>query len=423
MPALRLPRLSSLRAFGHSSYVAMWLGSLVSNIGTWMETLALGVYVTETTGRAEWTGGIVALTFLPTAVLAPVGGALADRFDRRRYLAVGAVVQMLLACALALLAFTGTLSVSAVSVIALLNGCTSALMNPAFTALLAELVPPEDLHSALSLNSAQFNLGRIVGPALAATVLALWGPSWAFACNALSFGAVVVALSRVSPPPRARVTETESLGEGILRGLSVARGDPGISFSLTHTLSVSVLVAPFIGLVPVFALRVLGEGAAAASMLVTFQGLGAVTGVLAIGPLVDRFGRRRLLEASIALIGPVAMAYWLSPTLGLAAALMFPLGSLYFSTMTGLNLVCQSRVPRDLQARMSSLYNTTTGVGYALGVWGLGALADRFGVRPVTAGACALSIAIVLALRLWRPAGFESTDEARVAVPPPAAPH
>ncbi len=419
---LRLPRLSSFRAFNQRSFVYLWLGSLVSNIGTWMEAIALGVYVTETTGRAEWTGGIAALTFLPAVFLSPVGGALADRFDRRRYLALGTVVQALLAVALVVLAFTGRLSVSAVSVIAFLNGCTSALINPAFSALLAELVPPEDLHSALSLNSAQYNLGRIVGPVLAASVLATGGVSWAFAVNALSFFAVLLALSGVRVPARAVAQEVESLGEGLLRGFTVAWNDEGISLALLSTLSVSLLVAPFIGLAPVFAIRVLGQGAAATSLLVTCQGLGAVSAALAVGSVVERVGRRRVLEGCMLLIGPVAMAYWLSPTLGMAATCMFFMGALYFGVMTGLNLVCQSRVSRELQARMSSLYSSVLGIGYALGVWGLGALADRHGVRLVTASACALYLTLVLTQRMWRPRGFEATPAAAVAVEP-AGPH
>jgi predicted MFS family arabinose efflux permease len=387
-----------------------------------METIALGVYVTETTGRAEWTGGIAALTFLPAVFLAPVGGALADRLDRRTYLAVGTVVQMLLAMALALMSFTGTLSVHAISVIALLNGCASTLTNPAFTALLAELVPPEDLHSALSLNSAQFNLGRIVGPVLAGTVLAAAGASWAFAVNALSFVAVVVALTQVRTPPRVKPRHQEGLREGIRRGLEVARGDAGITLALGSTFFTGVLVAPFIALAPVFAIRVLGHGAAGTSMLVTCQGLGALCGVLAVGPLVDRFSRKRVLEVSMLLIGPVAMAYWCSPTLSVAASLVFFMGALYFSVMTGVNLVCQSRVPRDLQARMSSLYSSMLGVGYALGVWGQGALADRHGVRLVTVSSAALFLTLVLTLRVWRPRSFDAT-EAAVAYVEPTTPH
>jgi len=407
--ALRLPRLSSLRAFDHPSYLAVWMGALVSTIGTWMETVAMGVYVTQETGRAEWTGGIVALTYLPSVVLSPVGGALADRFDRRAYVALGTVAQLLLAGVLTLLAFTHQLSVPAVGVVALLNGCASTLIHPAFAAMLAELVPPRDLHSAMSLNSAQFNLGRIIGPALAAVVLAAGGPSWALLVNTLSFVAVLVALSRVRTPPRDTAKASRGLWRQIAHGFSVARGDSDISLMLWGTMGVAVLVAPFIGLVPVFAIREFGQGAAATSLLVTCQGAGAVTAALGVGTLVDALGQRRLLGYLALSIGGLSALYWLSPTLPVAAVVIFVLGANYMMLMSGTHAYCQSRVPRELQARMSSLYSMVLGGGYAVGVWGLGALSDRVSLRFVMISSSVLFLALVLTLRLLRPRSFDGS--------------
>src|SRR5215468_6536567 len=149
----RQDRLSSLRAFRHPNFVRFWLGAFISNVGTWMETIGVGVYVTQATGRAGWTGTVAALMYLPTLVLGPVAGALADRTDRRRLLSVLTTAQTLIAAVLAVLAFTA--------------GCVNALVAPVYSSLLAELVPAEDLLSALSLSSAQYNLGRIIGPSLA----------------------------------------------------------------------------------------------------------------------------------------------------------------------------------------------------------------------------------------------------------------
>jgi len=408
--ALRLPRLSSLRAFDHPGYFAVWVGALVSTIGTWMETVAMGVYVTQETGRAEWTGGIVALTFLPSVILSPLGGALADRFDRRAYVALGTVVQLLLAGVLTLLAFTHQLNVPAVAIISLLHGCTSTLINPAFNALLAELVPPRDFHSAVSLNSAQFNLGRIIGPALAAAVLGVGGVSWALLINTLSFLAVLVALSRVQVPLRETVRAARSLWSEIAHGVSVVRGDSDIKLMLWSTLFIAALVAPFIGLVPVFAIREFGQGAAATSLLVTCQGAGAVTAALVVGTLVDTMGQRRLLGILALCIGAVSAVYWLSPTLPLAASVIFVLGGAYMMLMTGTNAFCQSRVPRELQARVSSLYSMVLGGGYSLGVWGLGALADRVGLRFVMVTASIVFLALVLTVRLLRPRSFDNAE-------------
>ncbi|MCP3137088.1 MFS transporter [Pyxidicoccus xibeiensis] len=410
MRALRLPRLSSLRAFDHPGYLAVWMGALVSTIGTWMETVAMGVYVTQETGRAEWTGGIVALTFLPSVVLSPVGGALADRFDRRAYVALGTVVQLVLAGVLTLLAFTHQLSVPAVAVISLLHGCASTLINPAFSAMLAELVPPSDLHSAMSLNSAQFNLGRIIGPALAAMVLGVGGTSWALLVNTLSFVAVLVALSRVKVPPRDSAKTSNGLWKQIAHGISVARQDTDISLMLWGTLFIAALVAPFIGLVPVFAIREFGQGAAATSLLVTCQGAGAVTAALVVGTLVDRLGQRRLLAWLALSIGAVASLYWLAPSLQLAAVGIFVLGANYMMLMSGMHAFCQARVPRNLQARMSSLYSMVLGGGYAAGVWGQGALADRVGLRFVTVSFSILFLALVLTLRLLSPRALEGSE-------------
>lgn len=408
--ALALSRFSSLRAFGHRDFVHVWWGSLISNIGTWMETLALGVFVTTVTGRAEATGGIAALTFLPTVVLSPVGGALADRFDRRTWIFGVTLVQALLALVLTLLAFNGRLTVPVVGLLSLLNGCASSLVNPAYAALISQSVPSEDLSSAVSLNSMQFNLGRIFGPALAAGVLATGGMSWALAINTLSFVAVLVSLGFVRSSGRASPAAREPFWDGIRRGARVARSDGGIRLAMLGTLSLSALVAPFIGLVPVFAIRVFHQGAAATSLLVTAQGVGAVLAAMLLGPLMARLGRRRLMEAALLLLGPMAAVYWMAPTLHAAALAIVGLGAFYMASLTCLNTTCQLRVPRELQGRISSLYSMMLGVGYAGGVWLQGLLADRFGVRLVTGGAALLFLALVLSLRLSRPRAFEATE-------------
>jgi MFS family permease len=395
----------------------------VSNIGTWMETLALGVFVTTVTGRAEATGGIAALTFLPGIVLSPVSGALADRFDRRTFVATGMFAQTVLAALLTLLAFTGRLTVPAVAVLSLLNGCASSLVNPAFSALISRSVPPEDLHSAFSLNSAQFNLGRIIGPALGAAVLMAHGIAWALAVNTLSFMAVLWALWRINPQPPETLERQVPLKTGLMRGARVAREDSTLGMTLLTTLAVSALVSPFIGLVPVYAIRVFHEGAGATSLLVGSQGLGAVLAAVFIGPLVTHFGRRRLLEACLVFIGPMAAVYWMAPSLHTAALCIVGLGALYMATLTNLNTACQLRVPPSLQGRMSGIYSMMIAVGYAGGVWLQGALADRLGVRLITAGSALLFIALVLTQRLLYPRAFAAVEAPRAGEPlAPAAP-
>ena len=408
--SLRLSSHPSFRAFEHRDYVRLWLGAFVSNIGTWMETLALGVYVTEVTGRAEWTGGIAALTYLPSALLSPMAGALADRLDRRTWMLMCMGGQALLAGILTALAFSGRLSVPVVAVLSFLNGCIATLAGPVYSAMIAGLVPPQHLHSAQSLDSAQFNLGRILGPVLAAVVLARGGVGWALLINTLSFVTVLIALAGMRPVARSASAASGSLWAGIVQGVRVARGDEGICLALSGTFAVAVLIAPFIGLVPVFAIQVFQQDATATSMLVTAQGLGAVAAAVLAGGLVERLGRRRLLEGSVLLLGPVAAVYWLSPSLSFAGVAVFCLGAVYMWVITGLSTVCQARAPREALARVSSFFVMLLNVGYSVGVWLQGARADRLGLRPVTACAALGLLGLVLAWRALRPRGVEALE-------------
>jgi len=425
----RQDRLSSLRAFRHPNFVRFWVGAFVSNVGTWMETIGVGVYVTQSTGRAGWTGTVAALMYLPTLVLGPLAGALADRTDRRRLLAVLTTAQTLMAAVLAVLAFTHRLSVPVVALLAFGAGCVNALVSPVYSSLLAELVPAEDLLSALSLSSAQYNLGRIIGPTLAALAMAAGGLALAFLCNAASFVAVLVSLAMVQLPPRAEHDGHGELWAEIVTGFRVAREDAGIRTALILTCLVSVLVAPFIALIPVYAITIFGHGAAGTSILATGQGIGAIGAAVVTGTLADRWGRRRLVSRMTLALGLVATAYWVAPQFWMAVALVAMLGGTYLATLTGVNATCMSRVSRLLQARVSSLYTMVLGVGYAVGLLALSWIGDHVGLRvTMVTTAAGLTVAVAWMKRrgtlalLDGPAQFLGRDQVTFEVPTLAGP-
>jgi MFS family permease len=405
--------VSPFRPFRHRAFATIWAGSFVSNIGTWMETVAIGIYVTQATGQAAWTGTVAALTYVPTVLLGPFGGALADRFDRRRFLVGVTLFQMLLAAILTVLAATDRLSVAAVATIVLLAGCGFAVAMPAVQAMTPDLVGADDLLGAMSLGAAQFNLGRIVGPALAGLVITAGGLAWAFGMNAVSFGAVLVSLVLVRIPPLPRSDERWSR---VLRtigdGMTAARRDPGIRTALLLLLATTFLVSPFIGLVPAVAIKVFEQGASGTSALVTAQGAGAVCSALAAGPLAGVLGRRRVLVSALLLVGPAAVLYGLSPTFPLAAVAIALLGFVYLAVLSGTSTVCQLRAPRELRARMASLFMVGVGGGHALGLVVQGWLGDRIGLPAVTAGTGLLLLGIVLAVRLLRPDLLAAMDAA-----------
>src|SRR5665213_1990419 len=158
--------LASLRPLRSRNFALLWSAALVSNVGTWMQTVALGVLVYARSHQAGWTGLVAAAAFIPMGLLAPVGGALADRFDRRRWLILTTLAEMGLAALLALLAATGHDQPWIVVIVAFFGGAAASIGFPAYQAMLPDLVPSEDLLGAMSLSSAQFNLGRVAGPAV-----------------------------------------------------------------------------------------------------------------------------------------------------------------------------------------------------------------------------------------------------------------
>ena len=391
----RLLRSSSLQPFRHRDFALVWSAALVSNIGSWMQTVAVGVLVTALTDQARWTGLVAAAAFLPIGLLSPVGGAMADRVDRRRWLLATTVGETAFAALLAVLVATGHATPLAVTLVVLAGGCMTALGFPAYQAILPDLVEREELLGAMSLGSAQYNLGRVVGPALAGLVLAVGSYTWAFTLNALSFAAVIVALAFVRLPPPSPDLEAGTLRRRIATGARAALGEPGCRLAIATIAVTALLLSPFIALIPAVALKLFDAGDTGTSVLVTAQGVGAVAGALAMAPLARRFGRRRVLLVDLAVLPLVVVLYGLAPNLALAAAALVALGGAYIGVLSGLGTVVQLRAPAAYRARILSLYMVALGMIYPIGAVVQGALGDRFGIRGVTV-ACALVFAGLL---------------------------
>jgi MFS family permease len=282
---------------------------------------------------------------------------------------------------------------------------------PAVQAMTPDLVGTDDLLGAMSLGAAQYNLGRVVGPALAGLVITAGGLAWAFGLNVVSFGAVLVALALIQIPPMAK---SEGQRPRVLRtiadGVVVARRDPGIRTALLLLLATTFLVSPFIGLVPAVAIKVFDQGAGGTSALVTAQGVGAVLAALAAAPLAARLGRRRLLVAALLAVGPAAVLYGLAPAFPLAVAAIAVLGFVYLAVLSGTSTVCQLRAPRELRARIASLFMLGVGGGHALGLIIQGWLGDRVGLPAVTAVTGVALLGIVVAVRVLRPDLLEAME-------------
>jgi MFS family permease len=268
---------------------------MVSNTGSWMETVAVGTLIKSSTGKDTLVAVAAVASFLPVGVLSPVGGALADRVDRKTFIIATNCFEALVAAALAVAAARGDVTVPLLTGLVFLQGCSAALRLPFQQAILPDLVPPEDLLGAVALGSTQYNVGRVLGPAAAAVIIARWSVAAAFAVNAVSFVAVVIALSLIHIP-RPVVEGEHGVVRRILEGARAAKEEPGCRAALLLMALVSFTVAPFIALVAGRAGALVDGGvksvARATGALTTAQGIGAVVGALLVPTLAARFGRR-----------------------------------------------------------------------------------------------------------------------------------
>jgi MFS family permease len=403
-------RFDALAPLRHPAYARLWTGAFVSNIGTWMETLALGLYVQKTTGQAAWTGTIAAAGFVPIAFFGPIGGALADRFPRKLLLMATTFVQMGLATLLTVLFAIGNPSPLALTVIVFGNGICAGLGFPAFQAILPDLVPVEDLPGAIALSSAQYNLGRVVGPALAGVVISVGGYAWAEGVNALSFFAVIAVLLTLTLPKPGEHARDEKIFRSIVNGFQFVRREPGLRINAAAMCLNTFLAAPFIALVPAMAVDVLDNHGLGTAILITAQGIGAVTMALMLGGLVLRFGVRRLLVGLMVTLPFALTAYAFAPILLASAFTIFFVGALYLGALSTFSTVAQLRAPVAIRGRVLAVNTMILGSLYPLGAVVQGKIADTIGLRETTFGAAALMIIVLGVTRLVRPGITRALD-------------
>jgi MFS family permease len=391
-----------------------WTGAFVSNIGTWMETVAVGILVTEATDQAGWAGLVAAAGFAPSAVLGPIGGAMADRHSRKRVLLVTTSIQTVLAAALFGLALAGDPSPGVVVLLVFGAGCTNAIGFPSYQSILPDLVPEDEIVAAVGLSSAQWNLGRIVGPALAGLVIAAGGDRWgyaiAFGINAVSFLAVIAVIAVLTLPGHDAAGSAVSIARSIRDGFSFAWREPGLRTIVVYMSANSLLAAPFIALIPPMALKVLDAGDRGVSALVVSQGVGAVTTALLLGSLAQRYSPRGVLTGAVWTLPIALILYAASPNIVVAVFFIYFVGAIYLGTLSSFTSIAQLRAPATLRGRVMSVLMVLLGALYPIGAVTLGWLSDQVGQRATQAGAAVVMLVVLAILRVTRPNYLRAID-------------
>jgi len=368
-----------------------------------MQSVALGVYLTLTTHNAVWLGLLTVAAWMPAIIGSPLGGVMADRMDRERWIQINNVLQALASFALALAELTHHLSPLIACLLAIVEGLCGSASWAAWQSLMRDLVQPDEVLSAVSLSSAQFNLGRIIGPVFAAALLAVGNPGWCFIINALSFVVVVVTFAFVHSTPRTIVPSPFTPVADSILGIRAMLRAPGARNAIALVGIVGLVISPFITLVPAMAIDVLHAGKTGVSWLVTAQGVGAVVGALTLPSVARRTSRLRVLQGSLWATALFEALYAYAPTLWLSALTLFALGAAYVGCMTGLNTSVQVHAPEKERSRVLSIYVLSLSVFYPMGALAQSALAHRFGVPVVSVVAAALFAVVLAALTFFRP--------------------
>ncbi len=295
-PGSRQSRLGlAVRALRHRNFQLFFAGQAISLIGTWMQTVAQSWLVYRMTGSALLLGAVGFASQIPVFIIAPIGGIVADRNDRRRVVIGTQTSSMVLAAMLALLTLSGRIQVWQIMVLAAALGVVNAFDIPARQAFLIDMVGREDLLNAIALNSSMFNGARIIGPAIAGILVASIGEGWCFFANAVSYIAVIIGLLHMRIAHRANLANEGSPLENILEGFAFVRNTAPVRAILLLLGVVSFVGMPYAVLMPVFADKILHGGARGLGILMGATGVGALLGAASLAARVGVKGLGKLI--------------------------------------------------------------------------------------------------------------------------------
>lgn len=392
---------STWRALRHRNFQLFFAGQLISLTGTWMQSVAQSWLVYQLTGSAILLGFVGFCGQIPVFLLAPLGGAVADRRNRHRILVATQTSAMALAFVLAALTLTHRVQVFHVFLLAALLGLVNAFDIPARQAFVVEMVGKEDLTNAIALNSSMVNGARIVGPAIAGILVAWIGEGWCFLLNAVSYVAVIVGLlmMRVTPPARAALRA--SAVADIIEGFRFVGGSPPVRALMLLLGVVSLTGIPYAVLMPVFADQILHRGSSGLGILMGASGFGAFLGAFSLAVRRGWRGLGTWVAYSSAGFGAALIAFAYSPSFWLSVLLLLPVGFSMMVEMASSNTLLQVMVPDELRGRVMAVYSMMFMGMAPFGALLAGGLAGRWGAPRTVALGGALCIVGAAVFR-WR---------------------
>jgi len=334
-----------------------WSGNFLSNIGTWMQNVAQGWLVLTLTGSAFWLGVVGFAGSFPFLIFTLFGGVIADRVNKRRLLLVTQSIMMLLAFTLAALAWLKIIKVWEVVLLSFLNGMAMSMNAPSYQALVPRLVPREDLTNAIALNSAQFNMSRILGPTLGGYAMALVGVAGNFFLNGVSFLAVLWALTRIRYP-EPEPSHYSGFFSSLREGFAYVRGNKQMRVLVWMTGWVSFLGIPFLTFIPYFARIQLHTDETGLGWLMAASGLGAVCGAITVAALGKLSHRGAVVTFGGVVFFSAIIGFCYSHTFVLSQCLLLVEGFSGILMISSFNVAIQHLASDQMRGRVMSIYAT-----------------------------------------------------------------
>jgi MFS family permease len=403
---IEIPRLA--RALRHRDFRLFWTGNFLSNIGTWMQNIAQGWLVLQLTNSAFWLGVVGFAASIPILLFALIGGVIADHVNKRKMLMVTQSAMMVFAFIMAALAWFKVINVHEIVFLALGTGIAMSLNTPTYQALVPQLVPRQDLTNAIALNSAQFNMSRVLGPTLGGFAMAIFGVAGNFFLNGLSFLAVLIALTRIrytepAAPPEGHLWE--KLKQGFIY---VFRHSAMSSLVLLVAIG-SLLAIPYLTFVPYFARDVLGTGEPGLGILMACSGAGAFLGAITIAWLMHLRRRGRFVVRASAGFYAAIIAFTFSRNFYLSGLLLAVAGYCMIISVATINSLLQHLAEDHMRGRVMSIYSTAFLGLPPIGCLVAGSVAHGIGAPHAIAGMSALALLGSLGVYLGR-AGLRELD-------------
>ena len=401
------------------NFATFWSAAVVSDIGTWMQAITVGVLVARLTGKATATGLIGVAAFATQAISSPIGGVFADRFDRRKMVIASLTAQIAVTAVLASVLTQDRPRIGLLTLLVAGQGLAGSFGMPASQSLMPSLVPREDLLKAVSLGAVSWNAGRIVGSALAA-LLGLWlSPAWIVTVNAASFGVLAVGIYSIKGTFKApQIGDRGSFVSQFRVGARTLWDTPGCRFAVLGMIGMQLTLIAWVGLIPIVAQERLHGGRGLASAITVLQGCGALVGAGLAAWMVSLIGRPRTMVACGALGAVALLGYAQATNRWVAFPFVVVLGMCTLALFVCFGAIVQRDAPEHARARITSIQSAVLGSSYGIGVLASGRIADHIGLGPVlTANALLFTVLMLIAVgplrRYWSVVGHGDPQSRR----------